>query len=38
MPDTRPDLRFNDEGICDACLSFEKKHDSIDWEQSLKNS
>ncbi len=36
-PDTRPDLRFDDKGVCDACRSFEKKHgnheDSIDWEQ-----
>jgi N-acetyl sugar amidotransferase len=32
MPDTRPDLRFDGEGICDACRSFERKHESIDWE------
>ena len=36
MPDTRPDLRFDEEGICDACRSAEKKHgihkESIDWD------
>jgi len=32
MPDTRPDLRFDRDGVCDACRSFERKHKSIDWE------
>jgi len=32
MPDTRPDLRFDGEGVCDACRSFERKRQSIDWE------
>jgi N-acetyl sugar amidotransferase len=32
MPDTRPDLRFDQEGVCDACRSVEQKHESIDWE------
>lgn len=35
MPDTRPDLRFDSEGVCDACRSFEKKYikdeRGIDW-------
>ena len=35
MPDTRPDLRFDGQGVCDACRSYEKKHgrhaQSIDW-------
>lgn len=39
-PDTRPDLRFDEEGVCDACYSYEKKHgihdDSIDWDQRKK--
>ncbi|MEW5767129.1 MAG: N-acetyl sugar amidotransferase [bacterium] len=39
-PDTRPDLRFDQEGVCDACRSFEKKYglheDSIDWDQRRK--
>ena len=25
MPDTRPDLRFDEEGVCDACRSSELK-------------
>ena len=37
MPDTRPDLRFDSEGVCDACRSYEKKYgihqESIDWEK-----
>lgn len=32
MPDTRPDLRFDQEGVCDACRSFERKNESIDWD------
>ena len=32
-PDTRPDLRFDWEGVCDACRSLEQKHTVIDWGQ-----
>jgi len=32
MPDTRPEQVFGRDGVCDACLSVEKKHNgSIDW-------
>jgi N-acetyl sugar amidotransferase len=31
MPDTRPETVFNEEGVCDACVSAERKKD-IDWE------
>ena len=34
FPETKPDLYFDDEGICDACRSAERKHgveDAIDW-------
>ena len=31
MPDTRPGLKFNDNGICYACLHFEKQKE-IDWK------
>lgn len=35
MPDTKPDLTFDQDGICDACHSFARKHgahaESIDW-------
>ena len=36
MPDTKPDLRFDAEGICDACRSFELRN-QIDWD-SRKDS
>ena len=26
MPDTKPDLPFDEEGICNACRNFERKH------------
>lgn len=34
-PDTRPDLRFDNDGVCDACRSAERKHgvtEAIDWD------
>lgn len=31
MPDTRPGIRFNQEGVCIACQNCEKKR-TIDWE------
>ena len=31
MPDTRPGITFNEEGVCSACQSFEKRK-SIDWQ------
>jgi len=37
MPSTRPDTYFNDDGVCSACLSYEKRKE-IDWgkkEQEL---
>lgn len=40
FPETKPDLYFDDEGICDSCHSAERKHgiiDAIDWDaQALK--
>lgn len=36
MPDTRPEIVFNEEGICDACLSAERKKTGIDWESREK--
>jgi len=35
MPDTRPGIFFNEEGICQGCLSEEKK-DIIDWDTRYK--
>jgi N-acetyl sugar amidotransferase len=31
MPDTKPDLFFDEEGVCSACRSFEKRKE-VDWE------
>ncbi len=36
MPDTKPDLHFNDEGICDACYSQEEKNYKINWQEREK--
>ena len=36
FPATKPDLFFDDQGICDACRSAERKHgvvNSIDWDE-----
>ncbi len=32
MPDTRPDQYLSNEGVCNACLSFEFQK-KIDWNQ-----
>lgn len=31
-PDTKPDLWFNAEGVCSACVGFENRK-AVDWEQ-----
>jgi N-acetyl sugar amidotransferase len=31
MPDTKPDLHLDENGICNACRSFEKRKD-VDWD------
>ena len=33
FPETKPDLSFNGEGICSACVAAEDKDKGIDWEQ-----
>ena len=35
MPDTRPGISFNEEGICSACQSYERRKD-IDWDKRYK--
>ena len=35
MPDTRPGITFNSEGICSACQSYERRK-NIDWEKRRK--
>ena len=34
-PDTKPQLNFNEDGVCDACRNWEKKS-SVDWESRKK--
>ncbi len=34
MPDTRPGIRFNEQGICQACVNYEKRK-QIDWGKRL---
>jgi N-acetyl sugar amidotransferase len=36
LPDTRPNLYINNNGICNACISHEQKP-SIDWKERGKN-
>lgn len=35
MPDTKPDLRLDDDGICNACRSYERRA-TIDWAARRK--
>jgi len=35
MPDTRPGMTFDDEGVCSACNAYEKRK-LIDWESGHK--
>lgn len=35
MPDTRPGIIFNEEGVCSACQSFERRKE-IDWDKRYK--
>lgn len=36
MPNTKPDLFFDEEGVCDACRSAEIKDKEIDWNARKK--
>jgi len=36
MPASRPEQVFNDDGVCDACVSAEHKHKAIDWDAREK--
>ena len=31
FPETKPDLSFNDSGVCSACVAAEEKDNGIDW-------
>ena len=35
MPDTRPGIQFNEDGICQACINFEKRK-KIDCDKRFK--
>lgn len=38
MPNTKPDLTFDNDGICDACRSAQKKYNKqIDWNKRKKD-
>lgn len=40
FPETKPDLYFNEEGICDSCISATRIHgisNSIDWDARKSN-
>ena len=32
FPETKPDLFFNEAGVCSACQAAEQKNVAIDWE------
>lgn len=36
MPNTKPDLFFDKEGVCDACRSAEIKYNAVDWNARQK--
>ena len=33
FPETKPDLFFDDNGVCSACISADLKNKNIDWNQ-----
>lgn len=35
MPDTKPDLRLDDQGVCNACRAYESRKE-VDWEARRK--
>ena len=35
MPDTRPGITFNEEGVCSACTHYEHRKD-VDWAARWK--
>ncbi len=35
MPDTRPGITFNEQGVCSACQSYENRK-KIDWKKRYK--
>lgn len=37
FPETKPDLHFNEDGVCSACVAAEQKNVGIDWNQREKD-
>ena len=37
FPETKPDLFFNEQGVCSACIAAEQKDKGIDWKQREKD-
>jgi len=37
FPETKPDLFFNEQNVCSACIAAEQKDKEIDWEQREKD-
>jgi N-acetyl sugar amidotransferase len=37
FPETKPDLHFNEEGVCSACIAADQKHKDIDWDARAKD-
>jgi ribosomal protein L37E len=38
FPETKPDLFFNEQNVCSACMAAEQKDREIDWAQREKTS
>lgn len=37
LPDTRPEVEINSDGVCSACLNSMEKYEDIDWVKRKKN-
>jgi len=38
LPETKPDLSFNEEGVCDACQNYQNRK-QVDWGKlKIRNS
>lgn len=37
FPETKPDLSFNEEGVCSACIAAKEKDFGIDWDQRAED-
>lgn len=37
FPETKPDLHFNEEGVCSACIAAAEKYHGINWKEREKH-